>query len=725
MKHLLLFLLIALLASLVSAVPPSFRDTGAPDGWTVARGETAAGQTVQAKDAGIVLLKTTTPLALPVEATFQFRAALGDSLTFLVTENGAAATAKPLLQSVFRLNGANQAFVTAYAGGAPMATTTISDRTWSDVENKGGSLSYGWRFPRVKNLWDERDRREIGAAYAQLVPFTEKIFTLRMILTGVSRQIWLDDRLVAEERVAGPSRVQCSFQLDKTAQVLSAEFQAPRDMGTYQPLPLASYSHARGAQAADPAAALSTLPGQVPMWMPQTPRVDIDLGQSLDRYRLTTGSGPDAGYVNAQVAWPAAFKVDPASLTFRVPYRLYRNVWLLAWLDDKPQTVPRGTLRFFRENAGYPASTDFEISPAAIQKGLVTKLPRQTADGKALYLVKVPVDTDNFYGFRDMADQFLDFELSKPVSLTRSYPDPIFYQYHPAGLPSSVHVAGITLEEAPFAYTVEPAQTGDIFEQPQQPAYTVTVTNTTGKPFVARVALQTRSYDGTETGGARGQATIGAHATGTVKLAFGLKRLGWHKLRVAVTADGQTRGNTMALVLLPPNTRTYGTAPNETRFGIWALLGHYVPLQVGQNKSQNETMLAMFRRLGLRRISPHESFFNPDMLKRFDFLPNGSHTVGGAFSTAVLPDGTVNPAEMQKAVAGEFKQDAIVDCYFYGGEWAVSNEIQYAPWPRYTGAGDRPLTPVEQANADRHVKIFTAIGRALRAQHPQAKLILQ
>jgi len=730
MKMPLMLLAIILAAVMANAVPPSFHDTAAPEGWSVTRGEAATGTVLQAKNAGSVQLQTTAPLSLPVEATFRFRAAIGDDITVQALSTDAKVTA-PLLQSLFRLTGQNQAYTTAYASGAAMATTTISDRTWTVIDQKGGGLYYSWRYPKVKILWDQRDYQEIGAAYAQLAPFEEKVFTLRLVVTATSRQIWLDDRLVAEEQTASPPQVRFSLQLTKTLRVLSADFGTPVKAGAFLPLSLTAYSHARKAQQATPACALTQLPGKVPMWMAKSSSPDIDLGQSLYRYRLTHGSGPDAGYVNALVAWPAAFDVDPASLTFRVPYRNYQNVWLLAWLDEKPNTTPRGTLQFFREKAGYAARSDFEITPEAMRKGLVKKLAQKTPDGKSLYLVKVPLDTDGLYGLHDLADQFLDFELSKPVSLVRSYPDPIYYGYHPGGWPSAVHVAGITLEEAPFGYEVQPAQTEDVFEQPQKPSYTVAVTNTTDKPLTARVKLQTRSYDSTEKGGATGSITVAPRGTGMLKLEFDLKKLGWHELRVGVEANGQARGATLALVLLPPNTRTYGNAQNEVRFGIWELLGHYVPLRADPKSPINEKLLALFRQIGLRRFPPHESFVTTDLLKKYDLLPGGGHTVGNAFAKALNPDGTVNEVEMKKGVAGEvapvvkIAKDISSQSYYYGGEWAISKEIQYAPWPRYTDEGDRELTPVEQTNAGNHVKIFSAIGKAIRASAPNAKLVLQ
>ncbi len=465
----------------------------------------------------------------------------------------------------------------------------------------------------------------------------------------------------------------------------------------------------------------------IPVRVPKSSVPDIDLGDSLYRYRLTHGSGPNAGYVNGLVAWPGSFKVDPSLLAFRVPYRHYQNVWLLAWVDVKPNTVARGTLRFFREQAGYPASTDLEISDEAMKKGLVTKLAQKTAGGKPLYLVKVPVNSAGLYGLRDMADQFLEFELSKPVALGRSYPDPIYYGYHPAGLPSSIHVVGITLEEAPFAFAVEPKETHFVFESPVKPVVTVRVTNLTAKAIKAAVTATTASFDGSEQRMVKGSTSIAAGKSGEVELAFNLKRFGWHGLKVDVDAGGAVRSADLSLVVLPSNTRTYGMASNETRFGIWELSGHYAALMAG-DFAGNERTLALYRKLGLRRVGLHTAFVTPDMLKRLDFLPNGPHTVGNHFANAVLPDGSVNATAMVQSVAGEVESVATnfaASSYFYGGEWAISEAIQYAPWPAYTGEGDRGLTAEEQAAAGRHVKIFSAIGKGIREKRPGARLVLQ
>jgi hypothetical protein len=697
-----------------------------PGGWAVVKGQLAEGETVQANGAAPLEIQTKDIVPLPVEAAFRFRAAAGDSL--IVRASEAVKDAKPLVEFGFYAQAGNRASLSAKASGAPMATEAMSSRTWTIWNKKGGSVLYGWRFPRVKNLWDERDYREIGAAYDRMTPFDEKVFTVRLALSAESRQIWIDDRLVAEERIDTAQPGVWSVQLTKTARLLSAALTPWTQKEGFLPLALDNYSHAKAAENTQPECAVLDL-GPTPMRLPQGTAVDLDLGETLYRYRLTHGSGPDAGYVEAHCAWPGTFRLDPALLNFRVPYRNYQNVWLLAWVDDDRNAVPRGTLRFFREKAGYPASADFEISADAERRGLMTKLDRKTAGGKPLYLVKVPVDTEGLYGMRDMADQFLEFELSKPVALARSYPDPIYYGYHPSGPPSSLHVVAITLQEAPFGIQVEPKQTQFVFERPEKPVVTVTVTNTSTKALDARVSAQTTSYDGGEKTLVEGRAAAAPGKSGSVDLTLDLRKDGWHGLKVVVESGEFKRGAGLSLVILPPNTRTYGNAPNETRFGAWCLDGHYTASKAG-DFAGNESYIALYRKLGLRYTSLHPSFVTVDLAKKYNQLPRGPHTIGGNFGR--LTPGKAEDAEaykkaVDKEVAAMTKhaKDFDTQTYFYGGEWGLSEKAQYAPWPFYTGDGDLPLDDDARRNAERHVKIFTDVGRAIREQCPKAKLILQ
>lgn len=723
MKKLLLavaFLCITL--QLTSAAPPAFIATSVPEGWTLVRGEADPGSVRSAKLNLPLELRTAESLELPLEATFRFRFDEGDAATFQALDE--AKDAKPILNFVIRLTGPNQAVVTAQASGEPMATTVISNRGYT--ARKGtGTLNYSWRFPKVKNLWDDADRKEIGSAYAKLTPFAEKTFTLRLVLTTEGRQIWLDDRLVAEARLTTPSRAFLNMILANKAQVLSAEFGKPVQTPGFVPVAMGRYSHAKVAQAAKSDVELTSLE-RIPLLVPSTASPDINLGDSLFRYRRTHGSGPDTGYVNAMRTWPSTFEVDPATLAFRVPYRSYQNAWLLAWVDEAaPLAVPKGAFRFFRPVAGYPSQTEFEISEEAISKGLVTKLNRETAGGKQLYLVKVPIDTSALYGFKDMEDQFLEFELTKPLALGRSYPDPIYYGYHPAGPPSSIHVVGITLEEAPFDFKITPKHYGFVFEQPEKPAFTVSVTNSAGKPLPAMIRLETTSYDGSEHQVVNGRATVAPDSSQDTSLSCNLSKLGWHKLKATVEAGGVERTCTLSLVLLPPNTRTYGNAQNEVRFGTWNLLGHYVGF--GANNPANADVLAMLRKLGLRKIAFHQAFFDEAMTKKYDFLPTGPHTVINVVYRWKQddPEGQRKMIDIELAEAERLTKQMDKPTYFYGGEWHLGRAVQYAARPNYTGDPDNGLTEEEKANAEHHARIFTAIGKEIRQKYPQVRKLLQ
>ena len=738
MKQLIVSVAVALFAIVAGAASPSFHDTSSPAGWTIVKGEALAGNLLQPKGVAPLDMQTASLLSVPVETVLRFRALPGDMLA--VRAIGEQKDAKPLLEFTFVMQADNRAELTARSGGAPMATVAKSNRRWDFRDTNTGTLGYGWRFPKVRNLWDERDFKEIGAANARLTPFAEKVFTLRMVLATGARQIWLDDRLVAEDCIATAQPARWAIQLVKTAQVLSAQFAPPVGRARFLPLALEDYSHLKSAQGTKAECVLTNLSVAVspfaerkttlvsaplleaiPLRVPKTAVPDVNLGDSLDRYRLTRGSGPDTGYVNTMCAWPGAFRIDPAALTFRVPYRNYQNVWLLAWVDERPDAVAKGTLQFFQENAGYPASTDFDISPEAIRKGLVTKLAQKTGDGKPFYLVKVPLDTDGLYGMRDRSDQFLEFQLSKPVALTRSYPDPIFYGYFPAGLPSSIHVAGITLEEAPFGFQVEPQQAHFVFARPEKPVVTVSVTNTSTQAFAAQVRAETTSYDGAEKCTVKAYTTNAPGQTGDVGLTFVLRKLGWHELKIAVEAGGVQRSAALSLVLLPPDNRTHGHAANEMRFGLWSLAGHYTSINPLLDKNgeapphpRNERFMDAYRKLGLVPIA-------------------SQHTRGANF--AKWNSDADTPASRQKAIDGEVATalrmaaaagPAAPLYYFYGGEWGIGSEaLEYGPWPLYTGEGDRPLDAAVRQTVERQVAIFTAIGKALRAKCPQARLMLQ
>jgi hypothetical protein len=724
-------LLLLVFQALLIADPPAFHTPKLPDGWSLSKGESEHGL-VRSKNPRIPLeVRTTSPQRLPTEATFEFRATVGDSVAVQVLAEDPAL--KPLLHFVFRPTEPEVASISVSADGEALPLACQYTSVWRP------SVAYGWRYPRVKNLWDESTRKEIGAAYATLAPFSERTFHLRMVLGPRGRSLWLDDRFLAEVPTANPEKAYVSLVLGKEAQVLAVEFGTPRETGRFLPLTLEHYSHRKVTGGSAVMASERVESQGVPLEVPVRGGTELRLADSLYRYRQTFGSGPNVPYVDAAASWPGGFDVDPAALTLRVPYRAYGNVWLLAWVDQTPNALPKGVLRFYRQSAGYAAATPFEISEEAIRAGLVRPFGKKTAEGGELYLIRVPVDAAGLYGLRDAEGRFLDLELSKPVALGRSYPDPIYYGEHGAGLPSSLRVVAVTLEEGAFDFAVKPSQTAFVYEQPEPVSCGVRVRNTRSQTLEVRVRALTESFNHKEKQRVDAVVQIPGGESKEVELRLPCSTLGWHDLRVEVEGAGEVRTAPLSLVLLPPNKRTYGMALNETRFGVWELRGHYVPpvtVPVSARAEMNEKCLALYRRLGIRRVAPF-SVDSPDpkadrtllreqglnLMEKYQFLPVGAHTIAG---NRFEEDPEKRSAALQREVANVLDAKRFPGTvYYYGGEWGISREVQHGPWPRYTGDGDRPFTEIENANLNRHIPIFADIGRAIRKASPDTRLVLQ
>src|SRR5439155_6370730 len=113
-----------------------------------------------------------------------------------------------------------------------------------------------------------------------------------------------------------------------------------------------------------------------------------------------------------------------------------------------------------------------------------------------LHLVTIPLEPNGPVAFNDQ--RHLEFELTKEVRIYRAFPDPTYYSMHGAGLPSGVHIYGVTLERPAVEVDFQPDQVAHIWTAPAQPAYTATLRNTTTAPQAIKLELTTTSHDGSE-----------------------------------------------------------------------------------------------------------------------------------------------------------------------------------------------------------------------------------
>src|SRR5207253_650938 len=97
-------------------------------------------------------------------------------------------------------------------------------------------------------------------------------------------------------------------------------------------------------------------------------------------------------------------------------------------------------------------------------------LPLQLAGGAKgnLHVVTIPLAPNGPAAFSDQ--RYLEFELTKQVRIYRAFPDPTYYSMHGAGLPSGVHVFGVTLERPAVEVDFQPDQVAHIWTAPAQPS---------------------------------------------------------------------------------------------------------------------------------------------------------------------------------------------------------------------------------------------------------------
>src|SRR5205807_1734086 len=108
--------------------------------------------------------------------------------------------------------------------------------------------------------------------------------------------------------------------------------------------------------------------------------------------------------------------------------------------------------------------------------------------------------------------------LTKKVRTFRGYPDPIQYSQHGAGLPSGVHVFGITLERPAVEVDLQPDTFAHVWTAPATPSYTVQLRNTSTIEQAVALALHTRSFSQGETSTVREQLKLAAGETRKIKM---------------------------------------------------------------------------------------------------------------------------------------------------------------------------------------------------------------
>jgi hypothetical protein len=285
----------------------------------------------------------------------------------------------------------------------------------------------------------------------------------------------------------------------------------------------------------------------------------------------------DGSYASKYDDWREA-KKDPARALVRVPRADYKAIWLLAATDDDPKLNDIVTIQLGVIEGSGPVSWQsvtakvpraHATAAAANVPGLSATIP--TGAGN-LYLIRVPFARAISHDFRQFKTFWL--EVTKELRTAVNLPDPNRYCLRPAGVPSGVRIHAVTLERSPLEMELTATELGNVFNEPQTPAFRLKLVNVLSDHYIPyTIETVATADDGTIVKKSFPEAfRTGAWQYGypitqkTVEVP--VPKRGHYRLTVNILARGtdlvSTRQTTFAL--LAPDTRKHRA---ESPFGTW------------------------------------------------------------------------------------------------------------------------------------------------------------
>ncbi|HXK45578.1 MAG TPA: hypothetical protein PL060_06435, partial [bacterium] len=183
-----------------------------------------------------------------------------------------------------------------------------------------------------------------------------------------------------------------------------------------------------------------------------------------------------SSYYSAYDAVPT--EPDPTRMMFHIPVDYYSAVYVLASCENDKNLSNVLTLRIGKFGGGHGMTkyTDFvaQIPRADSPRGGIGLIKTETGN---VFLVKIPLDNAIWQEFKNVST--IDVDITKEIRLAMRRPDPCRYQTRPLGLPSGIHIYGITFERAPMKMELYTDEAGHVFNEPQIPQFNVVLTKMT------------------------------------------------------------------------------------------------------------------------------------------------------------------------------------------------------------------------------------------------------
>ncbi|HET6879445.1 MAG TPA: hypothetical protein VFI31_04800 [Pirellulales bacterium] len=632
-------------------------------------------------------------------------------------------------------SAANALAVQLYAYPAAEQETLSWTLSAMPGESQGLAGSYTARsLPANRLLMPDMTRRRIEQDFAAEPTLAKRWLTVQYQLRKNSARLWLDGRLLRESRhpqIDTTGFVRLHFLAG--AQVSEVEV---RDLPPQDPrfelvsldhhLNTAKFGTATIERQTLPPAGQPVIVGGVPFLLPRPDergRTHVDLKPSWLRCGLVEG-GQDPVYSDLP-RWRGATDRDPARIQFRIPNGQYTRLHLLAAYTGEADTTPVVSAQFYRDNAGHPVNFTRTVPDAKATSPAM--LPVASLAGN-LHLVTIPLDPNGPVAFSDQ--RHLELELTKELRIYRAFPDPTYYSMHGAGLPSGVHVFGVTLERPAVEVDFQPDQVAHVWTSPAQPSYTATLKNTTTAAQTVELELATTSHDGSEKTVVRQAAQLAAGATQAVKLPLALKRYGCHAVELTVRSAGEEQKQTRSLAYLHPDTRERGnwSEGKGPIFGMWDWNGGHLTIG-GMDRLRVMAAAGMESSMGSFASLPSEEqkFLESIGAKSFFVayqLAMNKTTLGG------IEWDPTKPAEMQAALIKWLKEQPYTKpspvnepelAVFFAEP--LLGPVSYRCLPEYYGDPPYQMTPDERAAYQKYLDQFLIAAAAIKKEWPNAKCL--
>ena len=420
----------------------------------------------------------------------------------------------------------------------------------------------------------------------------------------------------------------------------------------------------------------------------------VDLGASWFREGNSTGyEEPNKGTFGGR--WGGVFSGNHTRLQFRIPKRHFNAIYVLASCTERPDRVNRMTAQFYRPGSGFPVS----FVPAEPIK----------IDGK-LQLIKIPFSPDKMGSFMDR--EVIELELTGDIHLFRAYPDPNYYSFHGAGVPSGVQVYALTLGMTELEVEFMPESLFNLWVE-DAPSYRVTLKNHLDKAVDAVLELNTASYDREEKHRRNAIVKIPAGGTTVYRFDLPLQKYGWHK--VDLTVNGVLYTHTLTRI----RTREYKARKFDTKgfmFGSWPARSamHFSP--------SARTSISHTGRLGIETFSFATDILNTpyhaDLMRKFGMKNFMSSYINCRSWTVDCPDIEQKLLDTRHPVS-QYSEPNFIYLFAEPGGIGGSGSL-----PEFYGEPRYKRTPAEEEKLKHFKRIVINFGKAYRKLFPGQKILM-